>query len=786
VKAAVTVNQSPGHKPPIEHERELIQAAQREAAELVERSARTLPPPDAVPGFRIISEIGRGGMGVVYKALQLSTNRIVALKVMVAGPFASATARQRFRREVELAARFQHPGIVRVLEGGETSTGQPFYAMDCVQGIQLGQWFSRTQPDVPTTLRLFLKLCEAVDYAHQQGVVHRDLKPANVLVDTEGKPRILDFGLCKATDGQTDALTICTSSGQIMGTLPYLSPEQTSGSPDDIDARTDLYALGVVLYEGLTGALPFEMDKTPSKTISRIQEDPPVAPSSLTDQIDADLQTIVLKALEKEKARRYPSVREMAADIERYLNDEPIHARPATRLYRTRKKMYKHRLGIGAVVGAVAVGLLLFGMGDWWRQRAADSRQARILASARREILVGDICLELRVDGTLEQIRDITTRCRGLREACLLHARAEHFYDYTYVAISALRAAITKNEGAWAERMLLANIYRDQGREDRALELEEACTFEPPDTAEAWYLRSFTTLDRSRAIQCLRRSAELDSGFDLAEERLALLHFADRDYAKSLGHTETLLEIRRDDSYSLYIKGYVLLAMGHYDQAVEVFTDIIGRWPDAYRAHRFRAHAHLGAGDYDGAQADLRKAWELQNLMRGSASSWLLFQRITPLWMLGRLEEAAEVCEAAHEGMLTPTYADARRYIILRSLGRREEADHLLNKARRAKPRPWLGKIFDCLAGELDPHELAEAADSEEQRCEGYYYAGEACLLQQRQQEALAWFQRCVDFDLSFDPNTWPPEPMNEFELARWRLASLSSVDKTALRPETE
>ena len=246
-------------------------------------AARELP---VVEGYKLIEETGRGGMGVVYKALQVSTKGVVALKVMLGGPFALRSVRRRFEREVELAARLQHPSIVRVLEGGEVA-GQPYYAMDYVAGVRLDHHLAAAQPDPRTTLSLFVQVCEAVEYAHAHGVVHRDLKPAKVLIDEEGNPHILDFGLAKATTGQADAeeaqTTYVSLPGQVLGTLFYLSPEQAAGATEEIAGRADVYALGVILFEALTGSLPFDTTGRPSQVIQRILETPPIRPSSLSD-----------------------------------------------------------------------------------------------------------------------------------------------------------------------------------------------------------------------------------------------------------------------------------------------------------------------------------------------------------------------------------------------------------------------------------------------------------------------------------------------------------------------
>ena len=288
------------------------------------------PQPATIGRYRIIRLLGAGGMGTVYEAEQDHPRRKVALKVLKYG-LPSPDVLWRFEQEAEVLGRLQHPGIARIYEAGQAETGrgvaQPYFAMELVHGVPLLEYAQAHHLNTRQRLELMVKVSEAVQHAHQLGVIHRDLKPANILVEESGQPKILDFGVARVADREAQA-TRQTEVGQIVGTLAYMSPEQVSGDPLAVDTRSDVYALGVILYELLAGRLPYPISRQLPEAVQTIREEEPTSLSSVNRTFRGDIETIVGKALEKEKTRRYASAEELAADIQHYLKDEPITARP--------------------------------------------------------------------------------------------------------------------------------------------------------------------------------------------------------------------------------------------------------------------------------------------------------------------------------------------------------------------------------------------------------------------------------------------------------------------------
>jgi serine/threonine protein kinase/ABC-type transport system substrate-binding protein len=341
------------------------------------------PPIDSIEGYQITKELHRGGQGVVYQAIQKSTRRKVALKVMLEGPFASEKTKRRFEREVELIASLHHPNIVSVFDTG-VSHGKYWFAMDYIRGRPLDQYAAGKDLSIERALQLFAKICEAVNYAHQRGVIHRDLKPGNIMVDDQGEPHVLDFGLAKVAGAEAfgDSRPMLVSvTGQVVGTLPYMSPEQAKGDPSQIDIRTDVYSLGVMLYELLTGKYPYVVVGQMADVLHNIQEAEPRRPSTIRRQIKNELETVLLKALAKDRQRRYQSAAELGRDLQHYLSGAPIEAKRDSGLYLLKKSLSRHRRPLAA--GAVVLCLLIAvgGVSLW---KIAQIGQSRATEESRR------------------------------------------------------------------------------------------------------------------------------------------------------------------------------------------------------------------------------------------------------------------------------------------------------------------------------------------------------------------------------------------------------------------
>ncbi len=418
--------------------------------------ASAVPAPDEVPApgapwmlgaFRILGKLGEGGMGIVYEAEQQHPRRRVALKVIRGGRFVDEQHIRMFQREIDTLARLKHPHIGAIYDAGRTEQGEHFFAMELVRGRQLDAYLAARpgpldESELRFRLRLFLSLCEAVHYAHQRGVIHRDLKPSNIVVpeleaaetlasqpSQPAQPsltvahelpavKILDFGLARITEGDVDQATAMTEVGIIKGTLPYMSPEQARGNPDSIDVRSDVYSLGVILYEMLTGARPYDTAK--GSLIESLRIICEQAPKALAQAWrgsrgpDPDLETITGKALEKEADRRYASAAALAEDVGLYLDSRPILARDPSTIYQLRKFARRNRTLVAGIVATLLA--LVAGVAVSTTFGLREAAQRRTAEQARKD-------LETVVDFQRDMLDGIDAQKMGSRFADDLRAR---------------------------------------------------------------------------------------------------------------------------------------------------------------------------------------------------------------------------------------------------------------------------------------------------------------------------------------------------------------------------
>jgi tetratricopeptide (TPR) repeat protein/predicted Ser/Thr protein kinase len=341
------------------------------------------PQISPVPGYEILGELGRGGMGVVYKARQLRPRRLVAVKMLLGGAHASPEGLTRFRAEAEAVARLSHANVVRVYEVGE-SNGLPFFSMEYVQGQNLSARINATPQPADEAARLVVSLARAMQTAHDQGVIHRDLKPANVLLAEDGTPKITDFGLAKMLD---EACPPQTRTGDVMGTPSYMAPEQAAGNSKDVGPATDTYALGTILYELLTGRPPFKAETTTDTLLQVLYRDP-IAPSRMRIKTPRDLETICLKCLEKDPRRRYATAGELAEDLQRFLDGKPVLARPVSLTGRA-VKWARRRPGLAATLGCCFAAVTALLLTLVWHNAAEQRRHAVIREEIRETIRKG-------------------------------------------------------------------------------------------------------------------------------------------------------------------------------------------------------------------------------------------------------------------------------------------------------------------------------------------------------------------------------------------------------------
>jgi len=446
--------------------------------------------PDYIGQYRILDVLSEGGMGVVYRAEQERPRRTVALKVIKAGA-ESPELLKRFEHEGQVLGWLQHPGIAQIFEAGSADSGrgiQPFFAMELIHGSPITRYAVDQGLGLSQRLELIAKVCDAVHHAHQKGVIHRDLKPSNILVDESGQPKVLDFGVARVTDADIRATTLQTGVGQLVGTIAYMSPEQVAGDSRQLDTRSDVYALGVILYELLAGRVPIDVSQQTIPRAARlIAEEEPTSLSSINRTFRGDIETIVAKALDKDKDRRYQSAAALATDIRRYLSDEAISARPASTIYQLRKFARRNRALVGGVLATLAV--LLIGVAGTSYGLVQATAQRRDAESERNRARAAERAAERRREEAERQAAIAQAVTDFLTEDLLAAADPRNTPNREITINEVLDTASAEVEGKFEDeplveaaiRMTLGATYRQLGEYDsaephleRALELRRA------------------------------------------------------------------------------------------------------------------------------------------------------------------------------------------------------------------------------------------------------------------------------------------------------------------------
>lgn len=577
--------------------------------------------------YELLAPIARGGMGVVYKARQRSLNRIVALKMILAGEYADGDSIQRFQREAEAAGNLDHPHIVPIYEVGRHAE-KPYYSMKLIEGGSMASLLSELRKDLPRAIGTMVKVAQAVHFAHQRGIIHRDLKPGNVLIDSNGEPHVMDFGLAKRTSGSPDEHRM-TQTGAIVGTPAYMAPEQARAEKV-LTTGADVYSLGAMLYEVLTGQPPFS--GAPLDVIMQVVSDDPPAPHVRVSGVDRDLESICLKALEKEPARRYSSAAELAEELERWLRGEPILTRAAGRLERGWRWIKRNQVlsaGIASTAAALIAGATVSAIFAWQAHKEAEraltnAQQANIsklraaaLAQNAREAL--DQTLSSVIEDLLSRQKEFRPEYRQFLEQTLktYNTLAEKAQEDREFRLSHIRA--TRRIAALLQKLGQAQSAESVFRQE--MSLAESLYREDPTLREAQQELLQSQTDLGLVLRQLDKLAEAEQ---VARQGLSLSRDLSSTYSAELALRSEVIRRLISLAECLGELGKGSAALEPYREAEQLQRELIAGRADDLAQQRFYAgiiqsEAYLlrwKIGDVPASVNATRKALEIWRQLR--------------------------------------------------------------------------------------------------------------------------------------------------------------------------
>jgi len=666
-------------------------------------------PGTVIGRYKLLEKIGEGGMAVVYMAEQQHpVRRKVALKIIKLG-MDTKNVIARFEAERQALALMDHPNIAKVFDGGSTDTGRPYFVMELVRGVSITDYCDNNRLSTRQRLELFVQVCNAVQHAHQKGIIHRDIKPTNVMVtlhDGKPVPKVIDFGIAKATNQRLTEQTLFTRYAQMIGTPEYMSPEQAEMSGLDIDTRTDIYSLGVLLYELLTGSTPFAGETLRSAGYAEMQriirETDPLKPSTrirtlgatlqgvaqsrqcsvelLPKLIRGDLDCVVMKSIEKDRTRRYETAHALAEDIERHLRNEPIQAGSPGTAYRIQKFVRRHRARLAAwSAGAVVVGGLVFAGVTYLRlnTQRTQSEHEKTLVSVEDLLSRGEYA------SALAEIKPILSSRYVGPKARLLHARVLLELQGPRAGVEQLQELLDETpEVAANAHFLLAWIYLEGAPDDPAMKGKAEQHLQQgerllPRTAEAYLLRAMTAQTVQDTLGALNDALDLDPTHYGARRARALAYYALGDYRPA--ETEASIMIGGQPANPA---GFLLRAM----------------------ARRELAQAGNDTDLFTAALADLDRAAALTG-PRDRRRIELCNERRRTLMRMGRYAEAMADVEVCRKMQPDEAIHQFNQFCLLTALGKYDEAqkqyDAMATQPGELQPRVETAAaqyVFDCLS----------------------------------------------------------------------------------------